>query len=381
MSQRFTFSSPTPLVHGVGTASRVGHEAVRLRMTTALVITDPGIAKAGHVDPVTRALEQEGIAAHVFTDVQPDPEATHVEATYADVTTGIDGVVAVGGGSVIDTAKGMRLLAQFGGTLRDYSGVSNVPAPVKMPLIAISTTSGTGSQVSFGAVFSDSLLKTKFPVISPYMCPTLAINDASLTVSAPPSVTASAGLDALAHAVESFVARRANAMTRPYSLQAATMIGKALPMAMARGSDVEARDEMLLASTMAIIPASNAGLGLAHAVAMPLCALYHLPHGLVIGAVLGHVMGFNRECCTDAYSDLGHALGVTAQNGNLADAAVAWMKRRSIEFGLPSRLGDLGVRRSDIDFIVDRTLESVQSEANPRTPTRPDLIEWLTAIM
>lgn len=381
--ETFAFCAPTPLIHGIGTSATLGQEARRLGIARALIVMDPGIVATGQVARLQGVLELEGIATRTFSEVQADPDAGHVEAAYPDTVVDVDGIVAIGGGSAIDTAKGLRPLAQFGGSLRDYGGVNRVPSPATMPLIALSTTAGTGSQVSFGAVFSDRSRKSKFPVISPHMCPTLAINDAALTVSAPPSVTARAGIDALAHAIESLVSRRANAMTRPYSLEAIRMIGVALPAVMARGSDRGARDAMLLASTMAIIPASNAGLGLAHAVAMPLCALYDLPHGLVVGSLLGHVMEFNLAAAARDYGAVALALGAqgdAAPGATGAERAAGWIRERAVEWGLAARLRDLDIRPRDFDFIAARTLESVQAAANPRTFTQGELVRWLETI-
>ncbi|MHB1132769.1 MAG: iron-containing alcohol dehydrogenase family protein [Chloroflexota bacterium] len=370
MAQNYSFRFPTALESGPGLAGHVGAKAKGLGASRVLVVTDPGVARTPHLKTITDSLSQAGLAYEVFDKVEPDPSIDVVEANVAEVAKGkYDLYVALGGGSSIDVAKGLRLLVEYGGKLRDYSPGDKVPAYPKAPLLAISTTSGTGSQVSFGAVFSDDARGTKFAVSSPKIAPTLAINDPLVTMGAPAKVTASAGMDALGHAVESFISVRANPISDIFALEAIRLVARNLPKVMANGDDLEARDAMLRAATVAIVSASNTGLGADHAVAMPLCSLFHLPHGLVIGMMLAPVMEYNREAAEDRLAIVAEALGIQTAGLSAAEAATAavrYVADLQREVGLPQRLSDVGVVEDRLSQVANLTMESHQVANNPR---------------
>lgn len=381
MTGAYFFRSPTPILEGAGVAAQVGEHAKALKVARALLVTDPGVARTPHLATVTASLSAAGVPWDVFDRVEPDPSTTLVEASAAEVRTGgYDLFVALGGGSSIDAAKGLRLLCQFGGVLRDYAPGDRVPGPPAFPLIAISTTAGTGSQVSFGAVFSDLQRGTKFAVSSPKIAPTLALNDPLVTMGAPVSVTANAGMDALGHAVESFLSLRANPYADALNLQAVRSVARNLPRVIQNGDDLEAREAMLTASTMATLAGSNTGLGADHAVAMPLCAMFHLPHGLVIGMLLGYVMEYNLEARTDRLAGLAGALGVDVTGKSAreaAEAAVAVVKGLSRTVGQAQRLRDVGVREGQLERIAALTMESFQVANNPRRMSAESVAEML----
>lgn len=381
MAQSYSFRMPTALIAGPGSAGQSGAQAKALGASRALVVTDPVIAKTPHLATVTESLAAAGLAYEVFDRVEPDPSIDVVEKNAAEVARGaFDAFVALGGGSSIDVAKGLRLLAQFGGKLRDYAPGDKVPGDLKAPLIAISTTAGTGSQVSYGAVFSDLARGTKFAVVSPKMAPTLALNDPIVTMGAPPSVTGNAGMDALAHAVESYISKNANPMADAWSLEAVRVIGENLPKVMADGNDLEARDAMLMASTIAIVPASICGLGADHAVAMPLCSLLHLPHGLVVGMMLASVMEYNLEARTDRLAKVAAALGVDVRGMPEREAAAAGVRRVRELAGiarLPGGMRALGLGEDLIPKVAELTMESFQVNFNPRQMTADSVADML----
>jgi alcohol dehydrogenase len=370
----YEFRMPTILIHGVGVAAQAGQRAKEMGATRVLLVSDAGVAGAGLLKPIEESLRAAGLPFGTFTDIQADPTADSVERQAGLLKQhGADGIVAVGGGSVLDYAKALRLLHERGGPLRQYAGFGKVPAPLATPLIALTTTSGTGSQVSYGAVFTDAAARTKFPVISPYNAPNLALNDPLLTVTAPPKITAMTGADALCHAVESYACKHANTFSRMFSVEATRLILENLRAVYDDGKNIPARDAMLLGSTIAIIPASLVGLGLAHAGAMPLCGRYGLPHGLVTGTLTAPSIEFNIAEGPQHYAGMARALG----HDGSPEQAVAALARRVRDLltgiGVPSRFGELGVRAEDIPRIVADTLASPQSPRNPRPLTAENL--------
>jgi len=370
----FEFRMPTTLIHGVGVAAQAGQQAKELGATRVLLVSDAGVAGAGLLGPIEQSLRAAGLPCAVFADVQADPTSESAER-QADLLKmhRADCIVAVGGGSVLDYAKALRLLHELGGPLRKYAGFGKVTKPFATPLIALTTTSGTGSQVSYGAVFTDAAARTKFPVAGPAMAPNLALNDPLLTATAPPRITAMTGADALCHAVESYAARNANALSRMFSLEATRLILENLRAVYEDGKNIAARDAMLLGSTIAIIPASLVGLGLAHAGAMPLCGRYGLAHGVVTGMLMAPSIEFNIAEGPQHYAGMARALG----HDGSPEQAVAALARRVRDLlmgiGVPSRFGELGVRAEDIPQIVADTLASPQSPRNPRPLTAENL--------
>lgn len=379
--QTYIFRFPTMVEAGPGLAAKVGEKAKALGASKVLVVTDPGVARTPHFKTVTDSLEQAGVAYGVFDQVEPDPSIDVVEKSVGDIArAGYDLFVALGGGSSIDVTKGLRLLSQFGGVLRDYAPGDKVPGPLKAPFIAISTTSGTGSQVSSGAVFSDVARGTKFTVSSPKLCPTLALNDPLVTMGAPAKVTATAGMDALGHAIEAYISVNASPMADIYSLAAIRMVARNLPKVMANGDDLAARDAMLLASTVAIVSASNCGLGADHAVAMPLCTLFHLPHGLVIGMMLAPVMEYNLAAAASRLAEVAEALGVDVEGMSEAEAAaqaVAAVRTMARAVGLPQQLREVGVDEDKLERAANLTMESFQVTNNPRKMAPDSLLAML----
>ncbi len=370
----YEFRMPTTLVHGAGVSGQAGEHAKALNARRVLLVSDQGVAGSGSLAQVEESLRAAGLPFERFLDVKADPSADAVEAHAGLLRESrADCIVAVGGGSVLDYSKGLRLLHERGGPLRQFAGFGRVLSALSTPLIALSTTSGTGSQVSFGAVFTDTAAGTKFPVISPFMAPNLALNDPLLTVTAPPRITAIAGADALCHAIESYASRSANPFSRMFSVEATRLILDNLVTVYEQGDDVSARDAMLLASTIAIIPASLVGLGLAHAGAMPLCGRYALPHGLVTGMLTAPVMEFNLAAGAERYAGLARALGHSGTPDEAVGALVRQVAGTTARIGLPGRLREIGVRVDDLPRITADTLASPQAPRNPRPLTAENL--------
>jgi alcohol dehydrogenase len=381
MRESMYYAVPTQILHRPGASGELGRVLIEIGSRKCLVVLDPVLRESPQLTPLLSSLEEARIDYDVFTDIIPEPPSYLVDRNAAAVASGgYDAIAAVGGGSTIDVAKGLRVVASLGGSLADYAGIDRIPSRLSIPLVAITTTAGAGSQVTNGAVFTDEGRGTKFAVIGNGNFPTWCLNDPLLGLSAPPSVTAHSGLDALCHAIESLASRKSNPLSRSIALGAVRLIANSLERAVLNGDDADARDDMLLGSTLAAMPLQMTLLGLAHAMQMPICALYKLPHGLVVGTLLPFVMEFNQEAAASTYSQVAEAFGHNRHDMSDADAAglaVGSVRKLSSRVRGPQRLSELGVKREHFQDIVRKTLASVQVGTNPREVTAENCLEFL----
>jgi alcohol dehydrogenase len=373
------FDLPTSWHHGRGLASKTGTILRDLGCQRSLLLTDKLLVQRGVIAPVMESLAASRIAFTLCDEVTAEPTIGVVEdlAARPDLKN-CDSVLAVGGGSVIDVAKAIAILAQFGGRIRDYAGFNKVPAPLSRKIVAVPTTSGTGSEVSDGSALIDEEVHSKFLVLSTRLCPSAAITDPELTVSMPPSVTAYSGVDALTHAIESYVSKDASVATEPFSIRAIEMIGKGLRTAYDRGSDLDARESVQIGATMAMIAGMNAHMGLCHAMVMPLCALYHIPHGQACGMTLPYVLEFNAHASKSKVVDIFKALGfIDKHAGNDALNGSHYVRLAELfrDVGIGTRLRDCGFHDDHLKTIVQETLTSVQCQFNPHPPTNENILE------
>ena len=272
------FNVPTRIIFGIGSVNGLNKEASEFGTKKVLIVTDPGVIKAGIHQRVIEQLTQYSFTCVVFGEVEPDPSiATVAKAAETARRSEAGIIVAVGGGSAIDTAKSAAILAGYDGNLKDFAGVGKVKKP-GIPVIAIPTTAGTGSEVTIFAVMSDLENKEKFTISSPLIAPTVAILDPALTLTLPAHVTASTGMDALTHAIEAYTSVIAQPATDALALKAIELISLNLRIAVGRGDNIKARENMLQASLLAGMAFNNAFLGLCHAIASPLGAYFHVPH-------------------------------------------------------------------------------------------------------
>jgi alcohol dehydrogenase len=288
-----------------------------------------------------------------------------------------DSVLAVGGGSVIDVAKALAIVAQFGGHIRDYSGLNKVPAPLERKIIAVPTTAGTGSEISDGTVFIDESIQSKFLVLSTFICPTIAITDPELTISMPPEITATSGVDALTHGIESYVSKDASVATMLFSIKAVELISSGLKTAYHNGKNIDARETVQVGATMAMVAGMNAHMGLCHAMVMPICALYHMPHGQACGMVLPHVLAYNAEVAGEKVVDIFRAMGMIDGKGKdnaLQNAPYQMLNSMLEEIRIAARLRDFGYKDDHMEIIVQETFNSVQCQFNPRKPSEEDIV-------
>ncbi len=375
----FPFRVPATQHFGAGAVERVADEARRLGARRALVLSDPGVARAGVAGRVRELLEGAGIASGLYDAVEPEPSVASVERAFDAARRGApdgapyDLLVGVGGGSALDTAKGVSLRTANPGPLQQYFGVELVPA-TGLPMILIPTTAGTGSEVTPNAIFDDAERRLKAGIVSHRLMASVAIVDPDLTLSLPPGVTAASGLDALTHAMESYVAVKATPHTDLYALEATRLIGANLRAAVARGEDRVARYGQMLGSFFAGIAITNAGTGLCHAMAYPLGSACHVPHGMANALLLPAVLEYNMTADLPKAARLAAALGepITGLAPREAAARAAHAVRAlSRDAGLPAGLRDAGVPEDALPGFVDGTLSAARLiDNNPRRPTR-----------
>jgi len=375
--KRFRYEIPTAIEFGCGSIGTLADHVKALGGSRVLVVGDPGVVKAGVVDRVTEPLRAAGMGYEIFSDIESDPDIASVEkGTEAARAGGCDLIVGVGGGSSLDTAKAIGIMLTNDGHIRDYVGLGKVkrrPASV----IAVPTTAGTGSEMTIWSVLSDKERQVKLSVGSVYNCPTLALLDPELTVPLPPHVTAFTGMDALTHALESYVNLNTQPISEGMSVQAMKMIAANLRLAVANGNNLEARANMLLASTIAAMAFNSTRLGLAHALALPLGAHFHIPHGLVNAILLPEVMRYNLIGNTAKFAESAAIFGERTEHLSVREAAersVEAVRRLNRDIGITQTLGDFGVREEHLEMIANEAMESGNVPVNPVRATAKDLI-------
>lgn len=373
----FLFELPTRIEFGAGAVENVAQRVLDLRGTRPLVVTDEVLASIGIVDRVTAVLDEAKIEHVVFTDVQAEPDAAGVHAG-ADVLAaeGCDLIIAVGGGSVLDTGKAISLMSKNPGHIREYAGLG-VPTEPGVPVIAIPTTAGTGSEATIWAVISEKASKTKYGIGGPHMTADLALCDPDLTVTLPPRLTAVTGLDALAHALESYVNKATQPISEALSEKSMELVARSLRDAVWRGDAVGPRSDMLLASTMAAAAFNSTRLGLAHAMAMPLGAKAKIPHGDVVSILLVEVMRFNAIGNLPKFAKIAQIFGEPIDGLSLrsaAEAGVAAVEQLVTDVAAPRKLSDYGVEPDDLQVLADESMLSGNIAVNPRLTTSQDLV-------
>ena len=371
------FSLPTRWLHGKGYAGQVGALVRQYGCSRPLLLTDPLLLSLGAVDPVLAPLKASGLNFTICDMVDKEPTLDLFNAITAGYDLNrFDAIIAVGGGSVIDVAKALAVIRSFGGDIRDYAGFNKVPGVPVVPFFAVPTTSGTGSEVSDGSVLIDEERDTKFLVISKNMCPTMAVTDPNLTLSMPPWVTACSGIDALVHASESYISKGAVPATKLFAQRAIELISGSILSAHANGQDVGVREKMQIGATMAMIAAMNSKLGLCHAMAMPLCGLYHMPHGQAVGMALPAVLRYNSKVkmreIKEVLSFMGFLSSPEEPDEKLEDGISA-LERFLARLGIAAHLNDFGFNQSHLEAIAMETLRSAQCPTNPRDTTEEDI--------
>jgi len=374
----FTFELPTRISFGAGALSALPDEIRAVDGTTVLLVSDPGLVAAGVVDRVVDLLRTSGFEPAVFTDVEPEPDAKGVMAAAELArSTGADVIVGVGGGSALDTAKSAALMARNPGHIRDFVGL-NLPSEPGIPVIAMPTTAGTGSECAIWAVISEKERHDKYGIGGRNMTATVALCDPELTLTLPARQTVGTGADALAHALESYVNKATQPISEALSEKAMQLIAGSFRTAVFDGADLEARSNMMIAATMAACAFAPTRLGLAHAMAMPLGALAKIPHGDVIAILLPEVMRFNAVAAQPKFAEIARIFGVDTRGLSLRDAADAGVEAVSVmlsDVGAPASLSAYGVAESDLEELAVESMKSGNVVVNPRPTRTEDLVE------
>src|SRR5438034_3085793 len=373
----FDYQPRTRIVFGLNGVDRVGELARELGAKIVLVVTDPGIVTAGHADRVEHILQSCGLGVLVFDEVHENPTTRDVDKCLAVAkAAGIDTIIGLGGGSSMDTAKGCNLILTNGGRVQDYWGVAKAKAPL-LPLIAIPTTAGTGSECQSAALIADEHTHQKMACLDPKAAARVAILDPALTVSQPPLVTAHTGIDAIAHAVETAVTKKRNNLSLMFSHESFKLTVPSFPRVLRNPKDIQARGRMLLGAALAGNAIETSMLGAAHAAANPLTAHYGVVHGEAVGILLPYVVRFNAKdrAAKRAYAELASAPEIACVSDGLDSAVEALIARLEslLNAALVARsLADLGVKRSKTKVMAEEAAKQWTASFNPRSITTKD---------
>jgi len=380
----FDHQPRTRLVFGANTVDRVGELAVELGARRVLVVTDAGIVTAGHAQRVERSLQAAGLGVVIYDQARENPTTRDVTQCVAVAKqAGIDTFVGVGGGSSMDTAKGCNFILTNGGQMKDYWGVGKATKPM-LPLIAIPTTAGTGSECQSAALIADEQTHQKMACLDPKVAARVAILDPALTISQPPRITACTGIDAIAHAVETAVTKKRNPLSLMYSHEAFKLTVTSLERVLSHPLDLEARGRMLLGAAFAGTAIENSMLGAAHSAANPLTAHFNVIHGQAVGMMLPHVVRFNSAdpAALRAYAELASAPEIACVSDGLksaCDALVVRLEALLNKAGMPRSLVDCGVQRSMIPTLSQEAAQQWTAAFNPRKITAEDFVRLYEA--
>jgi len=371
----YQFYLNTKILFQPGISRDFANELAQLPVRKFLLVTDPFFAENGVADAVRGGIEGAGAeVVGVFSDVPPNSEVEVVKrCAAAAAQSGAEGIVVLGGGSAMDTAKAANIVFSLGGDLvADYSGSQTIPRALH-PLIAIPTTAGTGSEVTSSAVIFDEATQRKLSFNDAFLRPQLALLDPELTLSLPPKATAMTGMDALTHAIEAYTSAQTNPMSDALAMKAVKLIRTHLLRAVERGEDLEARSQLMIASNMAGIAFDHAMVGVVHAMSHATGGIAHVPHGLANSIYLPYGMEYNLQVAAERYAGLARRLGVDTAGMGTADAAQAAVGavrelRAALKraCGLPDRLRDAGVAEGQLEEIAAAAVEDGASFFNPR---------------
>lgn len=365
---------------GPGAREVLPREINRLGLTKAFVATDKDLIKFGVADKVLSVLQKAGIPYVVFSEIKPNPTVSNVKAgVKAFAESGADFILAIGGGSSIDTSKAIGIITNN----PEFSDVVSLEgvAPTKkksVPIIALPTTAGTAAEVTINYVITDEQNEKKVVCVDPNDIPAIAIVDAELMYTLPKSLTASTGLDALTHAIEGLITKGAWEMSDMFEIKAIEMITRYLETAVFEPTNAEARNGMAVAQYIAGMAFSNVGLGVVHGMAHPLGAIFDIPHGVANALLLPVIMEYNAPAALNKYVQIAKAMNVYKENmtkEEAAKAAVDAVKALSIKVGIPQHLSELGIKESDLDKLAASAIADVCTPGNPREVTKEIILD------
>jgi alcohol dehydrogenase len=363
----FDFQLRTRIVFGAGTVERLAELAGEFGFRRTLLVADPGLVEAGHVDRATALLDAAGIAVFPFHDFRPDPDTDAIETARAFAAPhAVDSIIGLGGGSSMDCAKGANFLLTNGGRMQDYRGFGKAARPM-LPSIGIPTTAGTGSEAQVWAVIADAATHLKMACGAPGSAFRVALLDPDLTLSQPAAVTAVTGFDAIAHAVESYVTSRRTPLSTCFAREAWRLLTGAYLRVLTDPADREARSAMLLGAHYAGMAIDQSMLGAAHACANPLTAHHGVTHGRALAILLPHVVRWNAAEVAPLYAEL-LALADRATGADGAGPGLAgYIQELAAAADLPASLGDVGVAELDLATLAGEAGEQMTGRFNPRS--------------
>ena len=371
---------------GPGAREVLPQEITRLGLRKAFVATDKDLIKFGVADKVLDVLKNAGIPYEIFSEIKPNPTVTNVKAgVKAFAESGADFILAIGGGSSIDTSKAIGIITnnpEFSDVV-SLEGVADTKKK-SVPIIALPTTAGTAAEVTINYVITDEENQKKMVCVDPNDIPVMAIVDAELMYTLPKGMTAATGLDALTHAIEGLITKGAWEMSDMFEIKAIEMITRHLETAVNEPTNAEARDGMAVAQYIAGMAFSNVGLGVVHGMAHPLGAIFDIPHGVANALLLPTIMEFNAPAALDKYVDIARAMnvykdGMTKEEA--AQAAVEAVKSLSKRVGIPQTLTEIGIKEEDLDRLADAAYADVCTPGNPREVSKEIILELYKKVL
>jgi len=383
--EKRVFQMPSRVLFGLGAVENAGEELKGLQAKKALLVTDKIMVKVGMVDKVTGNLDNHGIEHTIYDRVSSEPTLDFIEEgvkLFKD--NQCDSVIAVGGGSPIDAAKAIAVMAKNSGSIADYKGLGKLPLP-GVPLICVPTTAGTGSEATQFTIITDPVKDEKMLIGSPHLMPDIAVVDPELTLTMPRGLTAATGIDSLTHAIEAYVSVKAQPMSDMYALSAVELIAGNLRQAWANSNNLEARAKTMLGALYGGIAFSNSSVALVHGMSRPIGANFHVAHGDSNAALLDVVMEFSLIGNPSRYARLAEVVGETVEGLNTlekAEAGVAAVKRLVRDVKVPS-LKELGVEKDKLKELLpkmaDEAIASGSPGNNPRQATRDEIMDLYMA--
>jgi len=373
----YSFLMETKIIYGSGSVDQLGLIAKEKGAKRVVLVTDSGVKKTGLIEKIQNNLKEHGIDNKLFEEIELSSSTETVDKGAKLIhQKKYDLIVAIGGGSSIDTAKAISVVVTNGGKCLDYAGSNKVKKP-GMEVIALPTTAGTSAEITDVAVIADRSSNARIGIRSPYIVPSLAILDPLLTVTMPSQITASTGMDALSHAIESYTNTYTEAPTEVLALEAIQRIGANLCHAVANGTNLEARDNMLMGSLLAGLAFRNTRLGLLHAITGPFCGYYEVPHGVANSVLLPYVMDFNLKGNLDKFANIASALGISITNlsrREAAQASVTAIRQLLVDVGLPVSFKSMNLDPTLIPTIASQAIKSGNIAINTRIPKVEDII-------
>ena len=370
--------------HGAGSIAAIADEAKKRGFQKAFVCSDPDLVKFHVTDKVLKVLDENGLAYELYTNIQPNPTIENVQTGVAAFkASGADYIVAIGGGSSMDTAKAIGIIItnpEFE-DVRSLEGVAPTKNPC-VPIIAVPTTAGTAAEVTINYVITDVERKRKFVCVDPHDIPVVAVIDPDMMSSMPKGLTAATGMDALTHAIEGYITAGAWELSDMFHLKAIEIIARSLRGAVA--NTPEGREGMALGQYVAGMGFSNVGLGLVHSMAHPLGAVYNTPHGVANAIILPTVMEYNAPATGEKYREIARAMGVKGVDGMTQEeyrkAAIDAVKQLSKDVGIPADLKEI-VKEEDVDFLADSAMAGACRPGNPKAPTKEDVVALYKSLL